>query len=322
MSLSFRQPGPRQHNPSGVPVRLQELLADRVMFGESAMDADDLTELHDLERQFPTEAEQAEVELGETVLRAGMSRSQRRYIAAAGAIPATLPTSLRASMMRDADLVLSGTVIATGTAATATVASTGAVGLFGAMSWKALALIGWTSAVAALLATFTLAVSLWQMPAPFNAPTMNIDENLVYDAGSSPAVLSYQVAKAADAQTFNLAVGGDTPTAAAKDLSAYVLWSQELQAGLLHLNAMPANDAAVQQYQAWIVDADRPEIARRVDAGVFNIVAGQPVHTVALRAKLPVGRPVGIVVTLEAVGGSVNGNTASAVILTTESARQ
>lgn len=320
MKLSFRQPAPPQHNPTGVPVRLQELLADRVMLGESEMDADDLAELHDLERQFPAEAEQAELELGEAVVKAGMTRSQRRYVAAAGGIPAVMPATLRGSMLRDADLVLSGAAVATGTAATATAVGTGSVGagFWGAVSWKALALIGWTSAGAALLATFTLAVNLWNMSDGVNVPAMNIDENLLSDQGSSPAALSYQVVKADDARQFQLRVDPEVSAADAKNLSAYVVWSQDLQAGLLHLTRMPPNDPTRRQYQAWIIDADRPEGARRVDAGVFDVVEGQPVHTVALRAKLPVARAAGIVITIEPAGGSVNGNDSTTVVLSTE----
>ena len=316
MNLVSRQPGPRQHNPDGVPVRLQELLADRVMLGESAMEPEELEELEALERQFPAEAERAELELGRTVVQAGMSPSQRRYLAAAGAVPATMPTTLRRSLARDASLVLSGTVAVSGGAAMTAGSATTATAI-GTWSWKTIAMISWVVAGGAIVTSGVLVDNVWTTGGDVSLPAAVANGSMAYDEGSSPATLSYQAVKARDAKRYDLAPATAPATESVNALEGYVIWSQELLAGVLHVSNLPVNDPEAQQFQAWIIDTTRPEGAQHVDAGVFDINEDQSIHTVALRAKLPVGQAGGIVVTAEPVGGSAAFTADSRVVLLT-----
>lgn len=81
-----------------------------------------------------------------------------------------------------------------------------------------------------------------------------------------------------------------------------LVWDAGSQSGFMSFKALPVNDAAVQQYQLWIIDPKRDD--EPIDGGVFDIVrAGESI--VPILAKLDVIEPVGFAVTVEKPGGVV-----------------
>ncbi|MEL7238886.1 MAG: anti-sigma factor, partial [Planctomycetota bacterium] len=88
------------------------------------------------------------------------------------------------------------------------------------------------------------------------------------------------------------------------DSVAEVVWDDAQQTGYLRVKNLPANDAAAEQYQLWIVDATRPDNNNnRVDGGVFDIsdaaIGEDGWATIPIDAKLPVGQAAGFAITLE-----------------------
>jgi hypothetical protein len=82
-----------------------------------------------------------------------------------------------------------------------------------------------------------------------------------------------------------------------------VLWSTELQRGVLNLRGLAVNDPSTAQYQLWIVDLERE--GPRVDGGVFNVPADEDEVVIPIDAKLLVGEPGAFVITVERPGGVV-----------------
>jgi anti-sigma-K factor RskA len=81
-----------------------------------------------------------------------------------------------------------------------------------------------------------------------------------------------------------------------------VIWNNERQEGYLRLTGVPANDPNREQYQIWLVDAERE--LHPVDGGVFD-VSGNGEVIVPIRARLPVRKPLAVAVTREKPGGVV-----------------
>jgi hypothetical protein len=86
-----------------------------------------------------------------------------------------------------------------------------------------------------------------------------------------------------------------------------VVFDPVQQIGFLRFRGIPANDPRLEQYQLWIADGDR-DSPEPVDGGVFDV----PVQSTAsgdvivpFRAKLPVGKPMAFVITMERPGGVV-----------------
>lgn len=79
-----------------------------------------------------------------------------------------------------------------------------------------------------------------------------------------------------------------------------VVWSQDLQAGVMRLAGLPRNDPTREQYQLWIFDAGQEH---PVDGGVFDVTGGEVL--VPIDAKLRVQEPTLFAVTVEKPGGVV-----------------
>lgn len=330
--------------------RLEELLADRVTSGESDMADADVADLRRLSQAYPAEAAELEASLVETLLSVppGPLSSGRKVAAGvAGVAGLAMPAALKASILRDASLVLSGSSVtggvgaaashvatsgttSTSTASTATAATSAGAGsgtLFGSLTWRAAAVIGWASAAAALLATATLAVVLLQKP-QIDTPAIIIDEQLQFAGTSMPLALSYHVVKDKDAVRVALYPPasdsrrgiGEQPAAdrAARGLA---IWSDRRQAGLLQIEDLPVNDPMVEQYQVWVIDLERPTGLDRVNGGVFNVTADRDIQTLAVQPNLPVGQAGGFVITLEPAGGSLASYDDSRVVVSGTSVR-
>lgn len=81
-----------------------------------------------------------------------------------------------------------------------------------------------------------------------------------------------------------------------------LVWDPRSQSGFMSFQTLPINDAAVQQYQLWIIDPQRDD--EPIDGGVFDIVRGGETF-VPIVAKLDVIAAVGFAITVEKPGGVV-----------------
>ncbi|MCR9201536.1 MAG: anti-sigma factor [Planctomycetaceae bacterium] len=86
--------------------------------------------------------------------------------------------------------------------------------------------------------------------------------------------------------------------------SGDVVWSNERQEGYLTFRKLAANDPTMQQYQLWIIDGQR-DPAQPVDGGVFDVEATDDEVIVRIDAKLQVFDPQAFAVTIEKPGGVV-----------------
>jgi hypothetical protein len=115
---------------------------------------------------------------------------------------------------------------------------------------------------------------------------------------AAPA-LEDRVAAAPDVQKLPWTATEDPAAAGA---SGEVLWSTELQAGILRIQGLAANDPAQAQYQLWIFDENQDE-RFPIDGGVFDVVSERV--EIPIDAKIQVRRPLLFAVTVEKPGGVV-----------------
>lgn len=81
-----------------------------------------------------------------------------------------------------------------------------------------------------------------------------------------------------------------------------VVWSQQLQQGVLVFRGLPPCDEN-HRFQLWIVDGTRE--GAPVDGGLFGIADAGRETVIPVRAALPIGKPAAFVVTLETKAGAV-----------------
>lgn len=81
-----------------------------------------------------------------------------------------------------------------------------------------------------------------------------------------------------------------------------VVWSQQLQQGVLVFRGLPPCDEN-HRFQLWIVDGTRE--GAPVDGGLFGIADAGRETVIPVRAALPIGKPAAFVVTLEKKAGAV-----------------
>jgi hypothetical protein len=113
--------------------------------------------------------------------------------------------------------------------------------------------------------------------------------------------LSRRLAAASD--TVELAWAA-TDDPAGRQVAGTMVWSGDLQQGLMRFRGLPANDPQQAQYQLWIFDAERDE-RFPVDGGVFDVATAEGETVVPIEAKLPVGEATLFAVTMEPPGGVV-----------------
>jgi anti-sigma-K factor RskA len=82
-----------------------------------------------------------------------------------------------------------------------------------------------------------------------------------------------------------------------------VIWNNASQEGFLRVQGLPVNDPLRQQYQVWIVDAQR-DTKYPVDGGVFDISREGEV-IIPIRPRVPIRRPAAFLITREPAGGVV-----------------
>ncbi|MBR9812743.1 anti-sigma factor [bacterium] len=119
--------------------------------------------------------------------------------------------------------------------------------------------------------------------------------------------LSTQVAvqqlEATAEEVTKVALSGTKDATVADAFSGEVIWSQSEQRGYMRLAGLAANNPETEQYQLWIIDAERGEYP--VDGGVFDVPEPAGENTVPFEAKLAVYQPAAFAITVEQPGGVV-----------------
>lgn len=116
----------------------------------------------------------------------------------------------------------------------------------------------------------------------------------------APEELRAQVEAAKDHLEWSFAPRDDPAVTA--EAGGAVVWSSELQAGVLELRGLQQNDPTAHQYQLWIVDGRRE--GPPIDGGVFDVPAGGDL-LVPVDPNLIVGDPTAFLITVEQPGGVV-----------------
>jgi hypothetical protein len=101
---------------------------------------------------------------------------------------------------------------------------------------------------------------------------------------------------------------------AAAQAQGSVLWSSELQQGVLMLSGLEVNDPGASQYQLWVVDQQRD--GPWVPGAVFDIASAEEVR-VAFEPALVIGEPSAFVITIERPGGVVLSKQEHVVLIAT-----
>jgi anti-sigma-K factor RskA len=147
----------------------------------------------------------------------------------------------------------------------------------------------WATYVSAVAALLMLGIALWLFTTRNQGPT--------------PEQVQAKVEGRGDKLEWSFTAKPDP--AVRTDAGGSVLWSSELQAGVMTIRGLEANDPSAAQYQLWIVDRNRD--GPPVDGGVFDVRAseGTTEVRVAIDAKLLVSDPAAFVITVERPGGVV-----------------
>lgn len=256
--------------PTEQQQRIDELLADRAVFGLTAEEETELASLRDDAINDVSDYEAigalltvSEIEVGEAMPESLASRIQSR------ALLEQPPAAQSAAMAKDP--------------APKHVRSTTQL----SQSSVSGSLAGWlVSACLLVVAGFGWLRDTTEPEPP--APTVaELRENLLKSAEDTITVKW---------------ASNDDP--AAKSPSGDVVWSKSKQVGFMRIAGLDANDPTVQQYQLWIIDGKR-NAARPVDGGVFDIPAGASEVIIPIDAKLLVFEAKLFAVTIEKPGGVV-----------------
>ena len=132
--------------------------------------------------------------------------------------------------------------------------------------WRQTARIGWLFAAAAAVVAIGFGGTVLRLTRQTVDIGPLIADGPIEEIGGTGNV-SYRIAEEAGAARVWMRPVAKVPETAGGN----VIWSDARQGGLAQLIGLEPNDPAVEQYQFWIVDADRPDGADRVPAGVFNV---------------------------------------------------
>lgn len=144
----------------------------------------------------------------------------------------------------------------------------------------------WAAYASAFAAVVVLAIALWLYT--------HRDEADAED----PAAIRAQLAEVDDEFEWTFAPTEDPVLAS--DAGGTVVWSPDLQTGLLTLHGLAVNEPIDAQYQLWIADETRD--GPPVDGGVFDVRAEGELE-IPIDAKLLIGRPTAFTITVERPGG-------------------
>ncbi|MFG0266503.1 MAG: anti-sigma factor domain-containing protein [Rhodopirellula sp. JB055] len=269
-----------------LPRRAQELLAGKVLGDLSDQEHEEVSNWQETEADLATL-----FELEKTAAAVDMALSSRRSHDVAASPDAELPAGLREKIQADAGRVLA-VVGETGIGSeqradnSVTPAPLEMVEPRKPIGLRPREAAAWLAFAASAL----LALGLWRgsdWNGVGNTETTAAAERLLLLNEAEDVV---QVAWADGKHPFQSEVTGD------------VVWSNESQNGYMRFVGMPMNDAAVEQYQLWIIDPARDD--EPIDGGVFDIDSTGEV-VVPITAKLKVLNPVAFAITVEKPGGVV-----------------
>ena len=261
-------------DPTPPSERIRELLAERALFG---LGEEELGELHTLTGGRPDEVDELALAAAALDLAHHSTAGQREQL------PEHLRLRTLYAVRRAANEPATKPVIAVAPLATpAPVERQARNGVRGRE------LLAWFTAAAALLAAAFL---FSRQPTAGNASAEQLRAELV------------ELREGGDAGVVQVAwTPGDDP--AAKGAGGEVVWSNELNRGVMVFRGLAANNAKENQYQLWIFDADR-DAAHPVDGGVFDIPAGQQEVVIPIDPRVPVSRVTLFAVSVEKPGGVV-----------------
>jgi RNA polymerase sigma factor (sigma-70 family) len=140
--------------------------------------------------------------------------------------------------------------------------------------------------VSALAAVSMLAVAVWQYMHRDDPPDVE-DVQAQLESAQDSLEWTFQV---------------EQDEAVGEGAAGRVLWSPELQKGVVIVTGLAANDASASQYQLWIRDAQRE--GTPVPGPVFDVEGADEV-SVAFEAVLVIGEPTAFLITVERPGGVV-----------------
>ncbi|MEM9295615.1 MAG: anti-sigma factor [Planctomycetota bacterium] len=152
--------------------------------------------------------------------------------------------------------------------------------------------IGWLAAAAAI----AIAATAWFNTAEPTTPSAD-DPDIV--AAPSPAEQAAALAQQPGAVVLPWAQFD----AEYQGVTGDVVWSQDQQRGYMRLTGLKTNDPAQAQYQLWIVDAQR-DATFPVDGGLFDVTEAGDV-VVPFTPRLPIGKAAAFAITVEQPGGVV-----------------
>lgn len=253
---------------------------EQLLAGRSLSDLN-AAESNDLDRSLTTADLEALHELERTITALDLAMDRTRE--------QKMPTSMRSSILREADAFFSGQSssksVSLSNRPNESAAETGPVELTAApKTWRRREALAWMTTAAAT--TFAVGSWWWQ-----TAPRNSIN-NLALartDLLASAKDLIQVEWKA-----------GKTPLQ--ESVSGDVVWSSSYQKGFMRLVGLPINDPLQEQYQLWIIDPLRDD--EPVDGGVFDI--SQPGEVIVpIQAKLRVTKPAAFAITIEKPGGVV-----------------
>lgn len=233
---------------------------------DGSLTAADLEALHELERTV-------------TALDLAMDRTREQK----------LPTSMRLSILREADAFFSGQSssksVSLSNRPNESAAETGAVELTAApKTWRRREALAWMTTAAAT--TFAVGSWWWQTAPRSSISNLSLARTDLLASAKDLIQVEWKA--------------GKTPLQ--ESVSGDVVWSSSYQKGFMRLIGLPINDPLQEQYQLWIIDPLRDD--EPVDGGVFDI--SQPGEVIVpIQAKLRVTKPAAFAITIEKPGGVV-----------------
>ncbi len=272
--------------------RLLELLADQTIFGLSE---EEIMELGRLKNQFPDWEDDVSLEL--TAAMIGLSDLDTDDM---------LPANLRAKIFTDADVFFSPNkesqeILNSAPKANKTVGSLATESGGNIIEVKTKQpfwqWLGWGIAAVACVA---LAINLW-LTRTQKQPEIAANSETVQTPKPELSVAQKReqlVALADDAVQVSFANPKNE-----QEVLGDVVWSNSNQKGFVRVRGLPANDAAKETYQLWIVDENQ-DPKTPLSGGVFNVPSTGEV-IVPIDAQLIVKKPKMIAVTKEKPGGVV-----------------
>lgn len=253
--------------------RLNELLADRALYG---LDAHDHQELSDLGTSWEREA--LEFELAAAAADLALAHDQT-----------PLPAELR-DQLESVGVSRLATEQGLRLTAPTSVAESKLPG-----PQFTPAPVPWLVAAAAVvLAAFAWVFAPSGGPASISTPSLALSPDRLYDV-----LLAQETAIISD-----WAVADES---LAPGASGAAIWDTESQRGVMKFAGLPVNDPSEQQYQLWIFrgDAQGGLEAHPVSGGVFDIASAEGDVFVPIDARLNVDDVVAFAITIEPPGGVV-----------------